>query len=135
MTESSHPQPRKILFVDDNRIILHLLRLTFANQPGYELFEASSGETALPIVLREKPDIIVLDVMMPGELDGFQLCQMIKSWPDTQHCCVIFLSACSQKNDIDEGQRVGADYYLTKPFRPDDLLGLIERHTEKMTRN
>lgn len=116
---------RKILLVDDNRIIRHLLRLTFADSSLFEVFEADSGEQALPIVLREKPEIIILDVLMPGELDGFQICQMIKSWQDTRHCKIILLSAKSQQDDLAQGRQAGADYYVTKPFSPTELIKLV----------
>ena len=116
---------RKVLLVDDNRIIRHLLRLTFADSSLFEVFEADSGEQALPIVLREKPEIIILDVLMPGELDGFQICQMIKSWQDTRHCKIILLSAKSQQDDLAQGRQAGADYYVTKPFSPTELIKLV----------
>lgn len=64
---------RKILLVDDNRVIRHLLRLTFADSQLFQVFEADSGEKALPIVLCEQPEIIILNVLMPGELNGFQI--------------------------------------------------------------
>ena len=109
----------KILLVDDNRVIRHLLRLTFADRQLFQVIEADSGEKALPIVLREQPEIIILDVLMPGELNGFQICHMIKSWQDTRHCKIILLSAKSQQDDLEQGRQAGADHYVTKPFSPD----------------
>ena len=116
---------RKILLVDDNRVIRHLLRLTFADSLLFQVFEADSGEQALPIVLREKPEIILLDVLMPGELNGFQICHMIKSWQDTRHCKIILLSAKSQQDDLEQGRQAGADHYVTKPFSPTELIRLV----------
>jgi CheY-like chemotaxis protein len=116
---------RKILLVDDNRVIRHLLRLTFADSLLFQVFEADSGEKALPIVLREQPEIIILDVLMPGELNGFQICHMIKSWQDTRHCKIILLSAKSQQDDLEQGRQAGADYYVTKPFSPTELIRLV----------
>lgn len=122
-----HPKPAcKILVVDDNRIIRNLLRLTFKDSTRYEVLEAESGEQALPLTIREKPTVIILDVMMPGELNGFEICRMIKSWPDTQHCNVIMLSARSQEQDFESGQTAGADFYVTKPFSPNELIALVE---------
>ncbi len=119
------PDKIKILFVDDNRIIRHLLRLTLTDK-RIELLEADCGETALPIITSQKPDYVILDVMMPGELNGFQICQMVKSWEDTKDCKIIMLTASSQQEDFEIGQQVGADFYLTKPFSPKELLSLIE---------
>lgn len=93
----------------------------------FQLFEADSGEQALPLVRKEKPDIIILDVMMPGELNGFQICSMIKSWRDCQHCKIILLSARSQADDLEQGNAAGADFYITKPFSPNHLLSLINQ--------
>lgn len=117
----------KVLLVDDNRIIRHLLHLTFSNQARYQLFEADSGEQALPIVLRERPEIILLDILMPGELDGVELCRMIKSWEDCRKCKIVFLSGCGQQQDLKLGMEAGADLYIIKPFSPIQLLASVEK--------
>ncbi len=114
----------KILLVDDNRIIRHLLKLTFSDN-RFELFEAESSDTALLMIAEQKPDYVILDVMMPGELDGFQICQEVKSWPGTRNCKIILLTARTQQHDFDLGKQAGADFYLTKPFSPTELLSLI----------
>lgn len=115
----------KILIVDDNRLIRHLLRLTLTDS-RIELFEADCGEKALPIITDQNPDYVILDVMMPGELNGFQICEMVKSWKDTQNCKIVMLTASSQQEDFEIGQKSGADYYLTKPFSPKELLSIID---------
>ncbi|WP_432740327.1 response regulator [Methylobacter sp. G7] len=115
----------KVLIVDDNRIIRHLLRLTFSDS-RIELFEADCCETALSIITDQKPDYVILDVMIPGELNGFQVCQKVKSWSDTRQCKIILLTARSQQQDFDLGKQVGADFYMTKPFSPTELLALID---------
>lgn len=115
----------KILIVDDNRIIRHLLRLTFSDS-RIELFEADCCATALSIITEQKPDYVILDVMIPGELNGFQVCQKVKSWSDTRPCKIILLTARSQQQDVDLGKQVGADFYMTKPFSPTELLALID---------
>ncbi|MDO9169633.1 MAG: response regulator [Methylobacter sp.] len=115
----------KILIVDDNRIIRHLLRLTFSDS-RIELFEADCCATALSIITEQKPDYVILDVMIPGELNGFQVCQQVKSWSDTRPCKIILLTARSQQQDVDLGKQVGADFYMTKPFSPTELLALID---------
>lgn len=118
---------RKILIVDDNRIIRHLLRLTFSDAEKFEIFEADSGEQVLPLVIKEKPEIVILDVMLPGDLDGFQICQMIKNNVQTQLCSVLLLSARTQKHDLEQGKQAGADHYITKPFSPLELMNLIDQ--------
>lgn len=118
---------RKILIVDDNRIILHLLRLTFSDVDKFQVFEADSGEQVLPLVIKERPEIIILDVMLPGDLNGFQICQRIKNNEQTRHCCVVLLSAKTQKHDLEQGKLAGADHYVTKPFSPVELINLIDQ--------
>lgn len=117
---------RKILIVDDNRIIRHLLKLTFEDNARFEVLEADCGDSALTITKREHPDLLILDVMMPGELNGFQVCEIIKSWSDTKDCKVVLLSARCQQSDIEQGREAKADHYVTKPFSPTELLALVE---------
>lgn len=115
----------KILIVDDNLQMRNLLRMTFASNPQYQLFQAQNGNEALEIVRNEKPDIIFLDVMMPGELDGLAVCKIIKA-SEFKACFVVLLSAKGQKSDIESGLESGADKYLTKPFSPMALLEMVE---------
>lgn len=115
------------MIVDDNRIIRQLLRLTFAKLKEFELLETDSAEQALTLVFSERPDIVVLDVMMPGDLDGFQICSMIKSRTDCAHCKIILLSARSQTDDLEQGKAAGADFYITKPFSPAALVDLVKQ--------
>ena len=126
MEQISTPMLRKILIVDDNRIIRHLLRLTFEDSARFQILEADCGDSALALAISERPEIIVLDVMMPGELNGFQVCSLIKSRQDSKHCKVILLSARCQQSDIEQGREAKADQYVTKPFSPKDLLALVE---------
>lgn len=126
MNNPQSDQLKKVLIVDDNRIIRQLLRLTFSNTSRFQLFEADSGEQALPLVISQKPDYIILDVMMPGELNGYQICQMIKSWKDTCHSKIIILSARGQQDDLETGYKSGADHYIVKPFSPAELMQWID---------
>jgi len=121
---------QKILIVDDNRIIRQLVRLTLASLTEYDLLETDSADQVLPMVLSERPDIIILDVMMPGDLDGFQICRMIKANAELAHCKVILLSARSQADDLQQGKAAGADVYITKPFSPSALVTLIKQFNE-----
>jgi CheY-like chemotaxis protein len=76
-----------------------------------------------------RPDLMLLDVMMPGELDGLQVCHRVKNDPELQHVKVVLLTARGQVRDCDAGSRAGADEYLVKPFSPLQLIDTIERLT------
>jgi twitching motility two-component system response regulator PilH len=116
----------KILVVDDSP---SQLRMTTAALDGqsYEIITAVDGEEALQRVLRDKPDLVVLDVVMP-KIDGFQVCRKMKSSPDMQHIPVIILSSKNQKVDEFWGKKQGADLYLTKPLDKDQLQAAVKKH-------
>jgi DNA-binding response OmpR family regulator len=116
----------KILIVDDNLQMRNLLRITFSTHPEYQLLQAQNGAEALAVLQNEKPDIVFLDIMMPGEIDGLGVCKWIKS-SEYQATFVILLSAKGQKADIELGLETGADMYLTKPFSPIALLEVVEK--------
>lgn len=118
---------KKVLLVDDNRIILHLLSLTFADKTQFEVMLATDGEQALSIAGQFKPQFIVLDVMLPGNLDGLEVCRMMKASTAFGDSKIILLSARGQEKDIEEGKSAGADLYLTKPFSPQYLLDCIKQ--------
>jgi len=113
----------KILLVDDNAQMRNLLRITFSSYPEYELFQAQSGKEAIDLISVHHPEILFLDVMMPGEIDGLDVCRYVKDSPELKSTFVVLLSAKGQKQDIADGMEAGADKYLTKPFSP---LALIE---------
>lgn len=117
--------PTKLLIVDDNSEMRKLLRLTFSTG-DYEILEAEDGNQAVNIIMRENPQIVLLDVMMPGELDGFAVCNFIKS-STLKYTWVIMLTAKGQQEDIDTGWQIGADFYVTKPFSPLALIELVEK--------
>jgi CheY-like chemotaxis protein len=105
-----------ILIVDDHPDIRHLMRLLL--ERSYDLIESDNGLEALELVRRHKPEIVVLDVMMPGEMDGLQVLRAIKCDPDLKQTYVIMLTARGQASDIDFATRLGADVYFVKPFSP-----------------
>jgi len=115
----------KILVVDDEIYIVHILDFSLGME-GYEVITALDGEQALEKVKTEKPDLIVLDIMMP-KLDGYEVCKNIKSSADTQHIPVILLSAKGRNVDQKLGFDVGADDYITKPFSPRKLVERINQ--------
>jgi DNA-binding response OmpR family regulator len=115
----------KILVVDDEIYIVHILDFSLGME-GYEVVTALDGEQALEKVKSEKPDLIVLDIMMP-KLDGYEVCKNVKSSAETQHIPVILLSAKGRNVDQKLGFDVGADDYITKPFSPRKLVERINQ--------
>jgi len=113
----------KILVVDDEIYIVHILDFSLGIE-GYEVMTALDGEQALAKVAQEKPDLIVLDIMMP-KLDGYETCKALKGNPDTRDIPVILLSAKGRNVDQKIGFEVGADDYITKPFSPRKLVERI----------
>ena len=116
---------KKILVVDDER---HIVRLVEVNhtRAGYEIATAYDGIEALEKVKAEKPDMIVLDVMMP-RMDGFEVLKRLQADTSTQDIPVIMLTAKAQDADIFRGWSSGVSSYLTKPFNPRELLTFVER--------
>ena len=109
----------KILIVDDvatNRIVLKV-KLASA---FYETVQAASGAEALALAAKARPDLVLLDVELP-DMDGIAVCEALKADPATRDIPVIMLTAKSQQVDIQRGKEVGADDYITKPFRPSTL--------------
>jgi DNA-binding response OmpR family regulator len=115
----------KLLVVDDNTQIRDLIRLSFKRQPKVEVFEAISGSQGLEQFQTLYPDIVLSDVMMPGEIDGLSLCKQIKA--SNHPCPVILISGKGQQSDIDLGMQAGADMYKVKPFSPSELINIVEK--------
>ena len=113
----------RILVVDDEIYIVHILDFSLGME-GYEVLTALDGEQALERLKSDKPDLIVLDIMMP-KVDGYEVCRAIKANPETQHIPVILLSAKGRNVDQKMGFDVGADDYITKPFSPRKLVERI----------
>lgn len=114
-----------ILVVDDQPDIRRLISMTL-NYGNYELHEASNGTEALRFAQALRPDLILLDVMMPGAVDGFQVCTEVKQ--QAKPPVVIMLTARGQVTDLHEGREAGCDEYLIKPFSPLQLIELVERY-------
>ena len=120
---------KRILIVEDQPDIRKLIRMTL-EFGEFELLEADNGVDGLNAAIAARPDLVLLDVMMPGELDGFQVCERIKSRPDLQHIKVVMLTARGQQTDLNAGDKAGANAYLTKPFSPLELIDTVERLAE-----
>jgi CheY-like chemotaxis protein len=117
---------KRVLIVEDQADIRKLIRMTLKFEP-YEIHEAADGAFGLRMAGAVKPDLMLLDVMMPGELDGLQVCERIKTDPATRDIKVVLLTARGQVRDRESGQQAGADEYLVKPFSPLQLIETIER--------
>lgn len=110
----------KILVVDDEPLIVEMVEETLAGE-GYQVVKAFSGEQALEKVEQEMPDLLVLDLMLPG-MDGYEVCRQLQKDARFQHIPVIMLTAKTGISDRVAGYDKGADDYITKPFEPDELL-------------
>ena len=116
----------RVLIVEDQSDIRKLIRMTLEFE-AYEIHEASDGASGLRMARAVMPSIMLLDVMMPGEMDGLQVCQAIKTDPQLRHIKVVLLTARGQARDQEAGRAAGADEYLVKPFSPLQLIDTIER--------
>lgn len=119
----------RVLIVDDQGDLRKLVRLTL-DTGNYELHEAENSAGALDMVERIRPDIMILDVMMPGGMDGLELCHKIKTNPDNANIKIFLLTARGQKSDIEKGLNAGADGYLLKPFSPLQLIETVRNAVE-----
>lgn len=117
---------RKILIVDDQKKIRRLIALTLKGVSDFIIIEADSGERAIELARQEKPDLILMDIMMPGEIDGLKAMKIIKEDVETKGIAVIMLTAKGQKRDIKIGNKAGADDYFVKPFSPTALIKKVE---------
>ena len=114
---------QKILVVDDEEDILELLKFNLSRE-GYQVLCAVSGEQALRLVRSENPDLIMLDLMLPG-IDGLEVTRRLKNDPDTKNLPIVMLTAKGEEADIVTGLELGADDYITKPFSPRILIARI----------
>ena len=120
------PPPATILVVDDSPMNLQVLVRTL-HGTGHRILAARDGRSALDIVKRARPDLVLLDVMMP-EIDGFEVCRAIKADPDGGDTIVIFLSALGDVSDKVSGLQLGAVDYITKPIQAEEVLARVATH-------
>jgi DNA-binding response OmpR family regulator len=111
---------KTILIVDDEPNIVESLEFLMKRE-GFDTLVAGEGESALRAMESGKPDLVLLDVMMPGK-DGYEVCRQIRATPEWQQAKVIMLSAKSRETEIAKGLAVGADAYITKPFSSKELV-------------
>jgi CheY-like chemotaxis protein len=114
---------RNIMVVDDNPDIITIVK-TILEGKGYQVLSASSGQELLNLLTDRKPDLIILDIMMP-EMDGLEVLGRLKAVTETASIPVILLTAKVQYEDVLGGYKLGADYYITKPFTSTQLVNGI----------
>lgn len=113
----------KVLIVDDQADIRRMMNI--ALKDDFLLLEAADGLSALSLIRSEMPDVVLLDVMMPGGMDGLQVLEIIRQDPALKHIPVIMVSAKGQVHDCEMGMKSGANAYFVKPFSPMQLLVAI----------
>lgn len=117
---------RRILVVEDSPTQMQSVMRTLQDR-GYSVITAGTGEEGLEKARRERPELVVLDVILPGK-NGFQICRDLKTSPETEQLPVILLTSKNQDSDKFWGMKQGADEYLTKPCKDEELLASIARH-------
>jgi two-component system alkaline phosphatase synthesis response regulator PhoP len=120
----------KILLVDDEENIRKLVHYNLILD-GYDVIMAVNGKEGLEKAIQEKPDLILLDIMMP-EMDGLEVCSRLKKNPETRDIPIFMLSAKGQMQDLEDAYDVGADNYITKPFDVDKLSETIQFKLKKL---
>lgn len=114
-----------ILIVDDEEDIIELVRLNLARE-NYRVLGCTTGEKAIPVVESKRPDLVILDVMLPG-IDGMEVCRHLKANPQTQQIPVLMLTAKGEEADVVAGLELGASDYMTKPFSGKVLVARVRR--------
>lgn len=117
---------KKILIVEDEESLLKLEKI-FLSSRGYEVVGVADGPSALTALEKERPDLILLDIMLP-QMDGFEVCKRIKENPQTASIPIIMLTAKKSSEDMAKGKEVGADNYITKPFKSANVIETIQSY-------
>ncbi|MFA5351358.1 MAG: response regulator transcription factor, partial [Candidatus Omnitrophota bacterium] len=114
----------KILIIEDEKDIVKMLEYNLKKE-GFQVISSRDGEEALDMAVRDNPDLVILDLMLPG-LDGLEVCKILKKEAKTAQIPIIMLTAKSQESDKVVGLELGADDYVTKPFSPRELVARIK---------
>ena len=119
----------KILLIDDSPTDRALTK-KILDSKKHSVVELGDSQHIIEVIVQEKPDLILLDIIMPG-INGYEVCRELKDIEETRNTPVIFISCKTQKSDIYWGKLQGADDYLTKPFQPAELLRIVDKHLGK----
>ncbi len=120
--------PKEILIVDDEPSVVVALQFLMQQQ-GYHVLVAETGEDALDLIYKYKPDLVILDIMLPG-IDGYEVCEIIRLNPDYRKVKILFLTARRDEVEIAKGLALGADAYITKPFSNNKLVAAVNEVLE-----
>ena len=116
--------PKEILIVDDEPSIVVPIQFLMEQQ-GYSVLVAENGEDALDVIYKYKPDLILLDIMLP-RIDGYEVCEIVRLNPEYRTTKIIFLTAKGREVEIAKGLALGADAYITKPFSNTELIAKVK---------
>jgi CheY-like chemotaxis protein len=117
--------PARVMVVEDDDTIRQLITVNLELE-GFDVVTATDGQEALDLVKELAPTVMTLDVMMP-RLDGWETAARLRADGDTKHIKLVLLSARAQQADLQRGEQIGVDAYLTKPFDPDQLIDIVRR--------
>ncbi len=120
---------KEILIVDDEPDVVVPIQFLMEQQ-GYLVMVAERGEDALDLIYQYKPDLVILDILLPG-IDGYEVCEIIRLDPSCRDIKIIFLTARNREVDIAKGLSLGADAYITKPFSNTELVAKVKELLEK----
>jgi two-component system, OmpR family, phosphate regulon response regulator PhoB len=121
----------RILIVDDDAQSRELLHIAFNAHTDWDVCEAANAQEAIEAVQNETPEIIILDIMMPGDKDGLDVCDFIKLSPEYKSIFVVLLTAKDKKSDVYRGMETRANMYLTKPFSPQGIVDIVTNYNSK----
>lgn len=116
---------KTILIVDDQLEVRELVDVTLSSEE-IRILKASNGEEAIRVSRREQPDLIIMDIMMPGKINGLEATRKLKSNDLTREIAILLLTAKGQERDVEKGFQAGADAYFIKPFSPLELIRKVE---------
>ena len=121
--------PKEILIVDDELGIVVPVQFLMEQQ-GYYVITANSGEAALDLIYQYKPDLVLLDIMLPG-IDGYEVCDIVRLNPDYRNVKIVFFTAKGRETEIAKGLALGADAYITNPYSNAELVAKVKELLEK----
>lgn len=121
---------KEILIVDDEPSIVIPIQFLMEQQ-GYSVIVAENGEDALDIIHKYKPDLVLLDIMLPG-IDGYEVCEIVRLNPKYRNIKIIFLTAKGREVEIAKGMALGADAYITKPFSNAEVVAKVKELLEEI---
>jgi DNA-binding response OmpR family regulator len=125
--------PKEILIVDDEPGIVVPVQFLMEQQ-GYNVMTANRGEDALDLIYQYKPDLVLLDIMLPG-IDGSEVCEIVRLNPDYRNVKIVFFTAKGRETEIAKGLALGADAYITKPYSNAELVAKVKVILEKTHEN